>query len=62
MSFIYNCYYNNRVIEVIADTSLKAKELGVAQFNPPKSKQHMVHVVLASGLDGKPREVKTSEL
>ena len=62
MSFIYNCYYNNRVIEVTADTSAKAQELGVAQFKPPKSKQHMVHVVLATKRDGTPREINTASI
>jgi hypothetical protein len=43
----YVCFYEKKRIEVHAETlyaaTLKAKE----QFKPPKSKQHMVHCVLA---------------
>lgn len=49
----YVCFYNGNRHEVHAKTLLDAKEKAVAHFKAPKSKQHMVSVVLAE-VDGKP--------
>ena len=43
----YIAFFNNRKVEVYADTRFKAQELAVAHFKPAKSKRHMVHVVIA---------------
>jgi|tagenome__1003787_1003787.scaffolds.fasta_scaffold19471065_2 hypothetical protein len=42
----YKAFYNGKVSEVYAETLLAAKEKAVALFKPPKSKRHMVSVVL----------------
>ncbi len=49
----YIAFYNGKQHEVHADTLFEAKQKAVAHFKPPKSKQHMVHVVLAEK-DGQP--------
>lgn len=43
----YIGFYSGKTVEVFADTSYKAQQLAVSFFNPPKSKQHMVHIHLA---------------
>jgi len=43
----YIAFYNGKQIEVYADTSYEAQKTTIAQLRPPKSKQHMVTVVLA---------------
>jgi hypothetical protein len=42
----YKAFYNGKSIEVYADRLIDAKEKAVAAFKPPKSKRHMVSVVL----------------
>ena len=48
----YVCFYNEKRIEVHAETLYDAKVKALAQFKPPKSKAYMVSVVLAE-LGGK---------
>lgn len=43
----YVCFYNGKRWECHASSMFDAKEKAVAHFKPPKSKQHMVSVVLA---------------
>lgn len=44
---VYQAFYDGRPsIEVRAASMLKAKELAIAHYKPPKSKRHMVSVVL----------------
>lgn len=43
----YVAFYNGRRYELHADSLFEAKEKAVAYFKPPKSKVHMVTVVLA---------------
>lgn len=43
----YVCFYNGKRIEVHANTTLEALGKAMEQFKPPKSKRHMVSVVLA---------------
>lgn len=43
----YVCFYNGKRIEVHANTSYEALSKAVEQLKPPKSKHHMVSVVLA---------------
>jgi hypothetical protein len=44
---IYAAYYDNRTWKLQAASLWAAKEAAVAYFKPPKSKRHMVSVVLA---------------
>jgi hypothetical protein len=43
----YVAMYNGRQVDVWADTSFQATERARNYFKPPKSKRHLVHVVLA---------------
>ena len=43
----YIALYNGRRLELWARTSYAAQARAIAEFNPPKSKRHMVHVHLA---------------
>lgn len=43
----YVCFYNGKRIEVYADSLFAAKEKAVFIFKAPKSKRHMVSVMLA---------------
>lgn len=45
-SFLYEAFYNDKRLLLNAASLLDAKESAVAEFKPPKSKQHMVHVYL----------------
>ena len=42
----YKAFYNGKTADIYAETQYKAFEAAVAKFNPPKSKRHMVSVVL----------------
>ncbi len=42
----YKAFYNSKSIELYAESLFAAKEKAVAVFKPPKSKRHMVSVVL----------------
>jgi hypothetical protein len=42
----YKAFYNGKTTEIYAPTMFAAKEKAVAFFKPPKSKRHMVAVVL----------------
>ena len=48
----YVCFYNNKRIELYATSLFEAKTKAVALFKPPKSKQHMISVLLAERPDG----------
>lgn len=43
----YIFFYNNKRVELYAESLYDAKLKAVAHFKPPKSKQHMVHGALA---------------
>lgn len=47
----YVCFYNQKRIEVKAETTLQAHESAKAAFKPPKSKAHMITCVLAERYD-----------
>jgi hypothetical protein len=49
----YVFFYNRQRVEIYADSSYEAQQKAIAYFHPPKSKQHMVHGMLAEK-DGKP--------
>ena len=42
----YLAFYNGHQMEVYAERLIDAKDKAVAAFKPPKSKRHMVSVVL----------------
>jgi len=42
----YKAFYGSKSIEIYAEKLIDAKEKAVAAFKPPKSKRHMVSVVL----------------
>ena len=46
------CFYNSKRIEVYAASMYAAKLKAIEQFKAPKSKQHMVSVVLTERPDG----------
>ena len=43
----YIAFYNGKQHELYADTLLEAKDKAIQHFKPPKSKKHMVSVMLA---------------
>ena len=43
----YVCFYDGKRWECHAESSYKAQQLAIKHFNPPKSKQHRVSVMLA---------------
>lgn len=47
ITFGYLAFYNGKQFELFASSIAEAKDLAIAWFKPPKSKQHMVHVYLA---------------
>lgn len=42
----YKAFYDRKTVDVYADTQLQARDKAVAHFKVPKSKQHMVSVML----------------
>lgn len=50
--FGFVCFYNSKRIEIFAASLYAAKLQAIAQFKAPKSKSHMVSVVLAKRPDG----------
>lgn len=57
----YKAFYNQRTADIYADTLLQAKDKAVEHFKAPKSKRHMVTVILAEK-DGKPVVASTGDL
>lgn len=53
--FGYVCFYNGKRHELYASSLWDAKQKAVAHFKVPKSKEHMVSVLLAEK-DGQPVE------
>jgi hypothetical protein len=47
MTFEYECFYNGKRWSCEAASSLAATTKAIEHFNPPKSKRHMVFVLLA---------------
>jgi hypothetical protein len=46
------CFYNSKRIEVYATSMYAAKLQAIAQFKAPRSKEHMISVILAERADG----------
>lgn len=57
----YIAFYDGKKYELHAESMISAKEIATAYFKPPKSKRHMVSVVLAEK-DGKPVTHSTASL
>lgn len=57
----YICFYNGQRWECLASSMIKAKELAIRHFKPPKSKHHMISVILAEK-DGETVTHSTTEL
>lgn len=57
----YKAFYNGKTDYIHADSLWAAKEKAIARFKAPRSKQHMVSVVLCEK-DGKAVEVSTASL
>lgn len=49
----YQCFYDRKTKEIQADSLYSAKLLAVLAFKAPRSKAHMVSVVLAQTADGR---------
>ena len=45
---LYRCYYNEKVTDVKADSTYGAQKQAIAVWRVPRSKQHMVSVMLLS--------------
>jgi hypothetical protein len=58
----YLAVYNGRKLEVSGNTSYEAYKSAVLAFKAPKSKHHMVMVVLAENTDGEPVIHSTASL
>lgn len=57
----YHAFYNQKKVELQATTSYLAQVAAINYFKPPKSKQHMVTVLLVA-LNGEPYEQSTAAL
>jgi len=49
--YIYSVFYNGKSEQLQADNLLDAKNKAIALFRPPKSKRHMVSVMLAGKIE-----------
>jgi hypothetical protein len=57
----YECFYAGRRWSCVADTSFEAQAMAVTHFKPPKSKRHMVFVLIVKK-DGEAVSHKTGEV
>ena len=57
----YKAFYNGKTWEVYADSLYAAKQAAIKIICPPRSKEHMVSIVLCEK-DDKPVEVSTASL
>jgi len=48
----YQCFYNGKTTEVLAPSLYAAKVFAIKAFAAPKSKQHMISVVLVELANG----------
>jgi hypothetical protein len=53
----YACFYSGKETEISAAELYEAKLKAIDHFKPPKSKRHMISVVLIQRSDGSPVEV-----
>lgn len=57
----YKAFYNGKSTDVQAETLYAAKLKAIVQFKPPRSKEHMVSVILCEQ-DGAPVTHSTAEI
>jgi len=57
----YKCFYNRKTWEVTADTLYAAKLAAIKLICPPRSKEHMISVVLCEK-DGQTVEISTASI
>lgn len=57
----YKAFYNGKTWDIYADSLYAAKEKAIKVICPPRSKQHMVSVVLCEK-DSKAVEVSTASI
>ena len=57
----YKAFYNGKTWDIHADSLYAAKQAAIKVICPPRSKEHMVSVVLCEK-EGKPVEVSTASL
>lgn len=50
---VYMAFYNSHRVEIRAESLYAAKQKAIAEFRPPRSRQHLVAVMLAETA-GKP--------
>lgn len=55
----YKCFYNGKSVDIYANGLYEAKQKAIAHFKAPRSKQHMVSVVLCE-LAGQQVEISTA--
>jgi hypothetical protein len=57
----YKAFYNGKTWDIHADSLYAAKQAAIKVICPPRSKEHMVSIVLCE-VGGKPVEVSTASL
>ena len=57
----YLCFYNGKQWEVTAESLYAAKLKAIKIICPPRSKEHMISVVLCE-VDDKPVEISTASI
>ena len=57
----YKAFYNGKTLDIHADSLYAAKQAAISMFRAPRSKQHMVSVVLCEK-DNKPVGVSPASL
>lgn len=57
----YKCFYNGKTWDITADSLYAAKQAAIKVICPPRSKEHMISVVLCEKA-GEPVEVSTASL
>jgi hypothetical protein len=57
----YKAFYNGKTADINANSLYAAKQEAIVGFKVPRSKEHMVSVILCEK-DGKPVEVSTASL
>ncbi len=57
----YKAFYNGKTWDIHADSLYAAKQAAIKIICPPRSKEHMVSVVLCEA-EGKPVEVSTAAI
>jgi hypothetical protein len=57
----YKCFYDRKSVDIYANGLAEAKQKAIAHFKAPRSKQHMISVVLCE-LAGQQVTISTASL